>query len=490
MKRHRGWARLSSLQVKFTLTYTLVTLVVLMGLFMVLVVLTNQVNTSTPVFATMAASGLLDMGAEVAPALQAVPPDQAALQDWLRRLHSGPAVSMVRHGPEGGIEAFFSSVAAEGTRVLVLDARGQVVAASAAAEAPLSDAARELIAAALDGEDHSERLYRRAAGDRLLAAAPVRAEGGAVVGAALLELVLPNQGQLLRIALASTLPSTCIFGVLAGMIGLVVGALTARGLARRVRAMAATTAAWGRGDFSRKLYDRSPDEVGQLAGDLNRMAGEVQTLLHTRQELAALEERNRLARDLHDSVKQQVFAVTMNLGAAKTLWETQPRAAQQQVEAALDVARQAQRDLTDLLNALRPETLTGRGLPDALRDWAGAWEKQTGIAAQCRLADDGPLPETIEQALFPVAREALVNVARHSGATAASLTLAVHQEQVVLQVRDNGHGFDVGRPGAGLGLRSMLERVQAVGGQLTVESNPRGTLVTARVPLPLEAISC
>jgi NarL family two-component system sensor histidine kinase LiaS len=248
--------------------------------------------------------------------------------------------------------------------------------------------------------------------------------------------------------------------------------------------MAATAAAWGRGDFAHKLDDRSPDEVGQLAGDLNRMAGEVQTLLRTRQDLAALEERNRLARDLHDSVKQQVFAVTMNLGAAKALWGSQPQAAQQQVEAALEVARQAQRELTELLHALRPEALAEKGLAGALREWVAAWEKQTGIKVDCQVPEDGRLPEAIEQTLFPVAREALVNVARHSGAAAASLRLTVGGGQVLLHVRDDGHGFDVDRPRQGLGLRSMVERVQAVGGRLAVESGPRGTLVTATLPLP------
>jgi two-component system NarL family sensor kinase len=77
-----------------------------------------------------------------------------------------------------------------------------------------------------------------------------------------------------------------------------------------------------------------------------------------------------------------------------------------------------------------------------------------------------------------------VNVARHSGAEAASLVLTRGPEQLVLQVRDDGHGFDAGGTSQGLGLRSMRERVQAIGGHLALESGPQGTVVTVTVPLP------
>ncbi len=475
-----GWRVVRSLQLKFTLTYTLVTLVTLTALYLVLVVVTNQFSAGTSTFGLLAADALRQSGRDLAPALTAQPPDKTALQTWLDRTYTTRAVLIAHRGPDGAMEGLFTSVAAAGTRLLILDAAGQVLAANGA-DAPSAEA-NAVLAPALAGEERPERLWVRD-GQRLLAAAPVLAAGGRVVGAVVLELVPPSQWELLGIALASALPSTVILGATAGVIGLGVGALTARGLVRRLKVMAATTAAWGRGDFSRRLAERPADEVGQLAGDLNQMAGDLQTLLRARQELATLEERNRLARDLHDSVKQQVFAVAMNLGAAQALWEARPEAARQRVEAALDVARQAQGELTQMLQTLRPAPLAEQGLAAALREWVQAWGRQTGIAAICQVPEGQRLPEAVEQAFFRVAQEALANVARHSGASAASLNLTVSGDQAALQVTDNGRGFAVGQAAHGLGLRSIQERVQAVGGRLVLESGPQGTHLTVTAPL-------
>jgi signal transduction histidine kinase len=152
------------------------------------------------------------------------------------------------------------------------------------------------------------------------------------------------------------------------------------------------------------------------------------------------------------------------------------------VAAAAELARQAQGELTELLQALRPVPLADQGLATALRELVRGWERQSGIAAICQVSVDGPLPDPVEQALFRVAQEALANVARHSGANTASLCLTAIGQAVTLQVSDNGRGFDVTQPRRGLGLQSMQERMEALGGQLSLESGPQGTRLTASLP--------
>jgi NarL family two-component system sensor histidine kinase LiaS len=342
--------------------------------------------------------------------------------------------------------------------------------------------ARQIIARALLGEPASARLQDRS----ILAAQPVL-DDGKVVGVVYLRiasfsLLAPN---LLGGALGIIGGSALLLTLGAGFVGTVFGFLTARGLVRRLETLAYSTEAWGRGDFTATVDDTSADEIGQLSRRLDLMAGEIQDLLQARQELATLEERNRLARDLHDSVKQQVFATTMNLGAAETLWERDPEAARQKVAQALAISRTAQQELTGLIHELRPVTLEGKELVAALREHLAWWSRQTGIIAGVSVQGEGTLPQDLEQAYFRVAQEALANVAKHSEASRVEVTLSHSGDNVILEVRDDGQGFVLpAARGQGMGLRSMRERVEALGGDLRVDSAPgEGTRVTARCGL-------
>ena len=131
--------------------------------------------------------------------------------------------------------------------------------------------------------------------------------------------------------------------------------------------------------------DTSEDELGQVARQLNRMAEQLQNLLEARQKLATLEERNRLARDLHDSVKQQIFAVSMQIGATKVLLKRDVDAAEGRLNEAEKLVHQAQQELTSLIRELRPVALEGKGLVAALRELATEWAQQTNIVANVRV---------------------------------------------------------------------------------------------------------
>jgi signal transduction histidine kinase len=209
------------------------------------------------------------------------------------------------------------------------------------------------------------------------------------------------------------------------------------------------------------------------------------------QELAVVEERNRLARDLHDSVKQQVFAIGMQLGAARASLDPQAEAYTHVVEAER-LARQAGQELTVLIRQLRPAALEHKTLAATLQDMAGEWSRQANIPVRVRLEGDAAPARSGEEALLRVAQEALANAARHSRATAVEISLVTEAapgagspaRATTLTIADNGRGFDRSSIARGVGLDSMRERLEALGGRLTVESTPgAGTRVVARLEI-------
>ena len=231
--------------------------------------------------------------------------------------------------------------------------------------------------------------------------------------------------------------------------------------------------------------DRSKDELGQLSRELNSMAGQLENLLETRGELATLEARNSFARDLHDSVKQQVFATSLQIAAARALIEQDKEAAESHLAQADELVRLAQKELNVLIHEMRPAALEGKGLPAALSDYATNWSRRTEIPAEVNVRGERETPLEIEQALFRVAQEALANVARHSGASRAEIDLVYNADCLTLRVADDGRGFDLkGISHEGFGLQSMSERLEKLGGRVDVESAPgEGTRVVCVCPL-------
>lgn len=276
----------------------------------------------------------------------------------------------------------------------------------------------------------------------------------------------------------------CVMFAVALPVGAIFGWVVSRGLRHRLTRLAAAAQAWSQGDFTVAPRDKSGDEIGELTRTLNRMAEQLQTLLHTRDELARVEERNRLARDLHDTVKQQTYAARMQLTAAKNLLGTHPAAAEH-LEAALQLNRETQQELKLIIDELRPAALAGKGLAQALHDYAARWQTHTGIQLSISVSGDRPLPLLVEQVLYRVLQEALANVARHAEADTVTVGLNIQPPAVTLTVADNGRGFDPHAITAhSFGLTGMRERLREINGTLTVNSTPiTGTQVSAQVPL-------
>jgi NarL family two-component system sensor histidine kinase LiaS len=336
-----------------------------------------------------------------------------------------------------------------------------------------------LLAAAQRGETDPRKISQVLDG-MLTTAVPVIDGSGNVLGVVMMLITYPPRGTLSQTLLLIGI-SIVVLTLTVGAIGTIFGYFTARGLTRRLNEVSQAADSWSQGDFSAFIQDRSADELGQLAEKLNRMAEQLQNLLQTQQELATLEERNRLARDLHDSVKQQIFASTMQVGAASALLDQDIQAAQKHLEEAERLGRQAQSELAVIIHELRPETLQDRGLRQALKDYTRSWSQLNNIHTEINIHGDDALPLEVEQALFRVTQEAFSNISRHSGASRVELDLSVVNNKACLTITDNGRGFDLpSTEGKGMGLVSMGERLAALGGSFSMESTPgQGTQLVA-----------
>ncbi|MEV4742270.1 histidine kinase [Streptomyces sp. NPDC049555] len=225
----------------------------------------------------------------------------------------------------------------------------------------------------------------------------------------------------------------------------------------------------------------------------------IEDLISTRRELAATErregtlaERQRLSMEIHDTLAQGLSSQQMLLQAADRVWTTDPQTAHRHVRTAASIAGRNLAEARRFVRDLAPADLAGGGtLQQALRALAAREAQENkGLAVRCHIEGTParPLPERVSSALLRIAQGALANVREHAGATTATLTLTFLGDQVVLDVADDGHGFDAraaGAPGArGHGLPAMRARARQLGGVLTLETAPgEGTVLSAAVPL-------
>lgn len=268
------------------------------------------------------------------------------------------------------------------------------------------------------------------------------------------------------------------------------GFIATRRPTRRLQHLVLATKQFADGNYSQRVEVSQPDEIGQLEQHFNQMAEQLAESMAQRQALAEqnarLAERARLSRDLHDSVKQHLFAASMQVGAALAQPEKNGEAVRPHLLEADTLLAQAQQDLTALIHELRPSVLQQKGLPMALREHALAWSRQQGIAVELDLSEERTVPLAVEEAFWRIAQEALSNIARHSQATRVQMQLRYTPEQVTLSITDNGRGFDPANgQQTGIGLHSMRERMTGVGGVVTVQSRPgEGTRLMACCPVP------
>jgi signal transduction histidine kinase len=209
-------------------------------------------------------------------------------------------------------------------------------------------------------------------------------------------------------------------------------------------------------------------------------------LFERSRELSILEERNRLARDLHDSVTQKLFGVILTAEAAATLLERNAGEAGVQLGRLRELAREAMDELRSVIFELRPPELETEGLATTLRKHVDVLRRVYRREIGLELSGTPRLPPRADAEVFRIAQEALQNALRHADAGRIDVRLDARDGSLLLTVADNGAGFDPGAPALRsrrLGLTSMEERARAVGGTLDVESAPGGgTTVRLQVP--------
>ncbi len=208
--------------------------------------------------------------------------------------------------------------------------------------------------------------------------------------------------------------------------------------------------------------------------------------LHQASETATRTERQRIARDLHDSIKQQLFSISVSASAVKAYWSKDISKAQAAITDIQRVVKEAQVEMQALLQQLGSTPLENTGLADALRTQAEALKYRSGLEMELTLGDlpaDELLPEGTQETIFRLAQEAFANIARHARAKAVTLTLQQTERALHLIISDNGKGFDAHVARAGMGLTNMRERVAALNGTIEVQSAlDQGTTLHIVIP--------
>lgn len=200
-------------------------------------------------------------------------------------------------------------------------------------------------------------------------------------------------------------------------------------------------------------------------------------------EQSVAQERQRLARELHDSVSQVLYGINLCAHNAREALEVDPRQAIAPLEHVIRFAEQGMAELQALLFNLRVDVLQTDGLIAALRKQVAILRSCYQLNVEAILGTEPALALEIKHALYRIAQEALHNTAKHADACLITIHLTVTEQDILLEVRDNGKGFDQTRDSPGcFGLRSMQERAASINGTFTIESTPgRGTCVRVRI---------
>jgi signal transduction histidine kinase len=345
----------------------------------------------------------------------------------------------------------------------------------------------EPLAIALRGEVDPERLFvTLEPNERFYFAIPFfDEEGRNVLGVAIIYVEsLPTENDIPANVLTLLSRSVLILLLAAGLFGTLFGFLTAKGMVKRLKRVSQVTDAWSQGDFSDFIEDPGGDEISQLAVRLNNMAEQLQRFLKRNQEMAVSEERNRLARELHDSAKQEALAASLHLGTALTLFERDPDEAKNHLAEADNLVDSVRRELTDLIHELRPPSMNGTRFDETVHEYIIEWAHQTGIRASFHVEGFVDLPLKIKQAIYRIMQEALANVARHSSAGNVEITLAFRDTLVEFSLRDDGIGFVTQQQFVGMGLDSMRERAGSLNGDFSIQSEAgQGTKIVATFPI-------
>lgn len=288
------------------------------------------------------------------------------------------------------------------------------------------------------------------------------------------------------------------FGVLI-VAGAAFGFLRSYPIRNRLDILGDAMSSLEKGNPSLPIASLGNDEIGRLGDQLVRLGrkwedqvASLQRLSTNNAELASkarmsavVEERQRLARELHDAVSQQLFAISMTATAVGRTLDQDFERAKRQVQLIEEMAAAAQSEMRALLLHLRPVHLEGKRLVEAIPELVDEMRAKIAIDIALDMEEDLYLNKGMENHLFRIVQEALSNTLRHAKATKMDIVLQRRGDSVRLGIRDNGVGFDpLLKKHASYGMVSMEERVNEIGGSLNIASAPgKGTRIEIRVPI-------
>jgi signal transduction histidine kinase len=225
-----------------------------------------------------------------------------------------------------------------------------------------------------------------------------------------------------------------------------------------------------------------------LLADLQSAHRQLQDHAAQLEELAVMQERGRLARELHDSVTQTAFSMTLAVQAAQLLWNRDAGQVAAQLDRVVELARDASREIQTIVKQLRPASIAEAGLPEAMRTYLAERQARDGLIARLEVheARELPWPATVTLGLYRIVQEAVNNVIKHAGTREVTIRLNLCDQPACIEVIDRGAGFVVNEltPQRGhMGLASMAERARELGWTLTIDSQPgEGTCVKVLAP--------
>ena len=348
-------------------------------------------------------------------------------------------------------------------RAAIADTTGEILASSPdGATFPPGKPLKPLLTPperALTDAARGGKTNARWIGPRIIAAGPIR-RNGTVIAVAFLRSQPLYTSATWGSMVANNLVGLIVSGIATGVVGGVVGYIVSRTILRRLRAISGAADLWGVGDFTATAPEIPGDELGLLGQRLNVMAHDLQQVIGLRNDVAALEERQRITRDLHDTIKQEAFATTMMVGSARQCLEDRDGAGlRRALDEAFDLSRQMQTDLSGILMQLRNDA--SPAFIERLESIAAAWRRRSGFAVrwQARCAADDISPRLSRNRRRGLSEEAIANAVKHSGGQfVVTLTLERESDAYRLTIADNGVGFDPETARGGMGLGTMRER--------------------------------
>lgn len=205
------------------------------------------------------------------------------------------------------------------------------------------------------------------------------------------------------------------------------------------------------------------------------------------EEMVAIEERNRIARDIHDSLGHSLVALNIQLGAVLTLWQTEPERAREMLTEVKKLGSAALREVRESVSAIRSDPLKGQLLEDAIANLAEEFYHFSDILPECEIDLSQPLASAVNHVVYRIIQEGLTNIHKYADATIVQIKIHTDAAGLSLILQDNGKGFDSDRAVTGYGLQGMRERTAAMGGHIEVFSKPgAGCRIVANFPREAE----